>query len=128
MIIRQPTPHSLALRWRLIVIAATLVIAAGAIFRATNDGRSAPTRIAATPNSSATLAPAETAPVSAQSWVSPAGHTPSAHSCSTAVLSNGDLLAVWFGGSREGAADVSLFTARYEFQLGGWTPPVMVVD
>jgi predicted neuraminidase len=37
-------------------------------------------------------------------------------------------MAVWFGGSREGSADVALFTARYDPTTATWTTPVMTVD
>ena len=36
------------------------------------------------------------------------------HSSSVTALPGGDLMAVWFAGSREGAADVQIRTARYD--------------
>lgn len=41
------------------------------------------------------------------------------HSSITA-LPNGDLAAVWFAGSREGAADVQIRTARFDARSGEW--------
>ena len=35
------------------------------------------------------------------------------HSSSVTALPGGDLMAVWFAGSREGAADVQVRTARF---------------
>lgn len=48
---------------------------------------------------------------------------PSAHA-STIADTPGGLVAAWFGGTREGAADVGIWVARYE--RGAWTPPVEV--
>ena len=57
-------------------------------------------------------------------WVS-RGATPHAHSASI-VDHQGDLVAVWYGGTREGAADTQLFMAR--FVDGGWALPQSVMD
>lgn len=42
------------------------------------------------------------------------------HSSSVTALPGGDLMAVWFAGSREGAADVQVRTARYDAGSGEW--------
>lgn len=42
------------------------------------------------------------------------------HSSSVTALPGGDLMAVWFAGSREGAADVEIRTARFVAQRGEW--------
>lgn len=42
------------------------------------------------------------------------------HSPSVTALPQGDLMAVWFAGSREGAADVDIRASRYEADLGHW--------
>jgi hypothetical protein len=44
------------------------------------------------------------------------------------ALPNGDLLALWYGGSREGAADVAVFTSRMTAGTKTWGPPVKVLD
>src|SRR5262249_56410851 len=45
----------------------------------------------------------------------------SAHA-STIVDTRDGLVAAWFGGTREGAADVGIWLSRHE--RGGWTAPV----
>ena len=42
------------------------------------------------------------------------------HSSSVTALPGGDLIAVWFAGSREGAADVQVRTARFDARSGEW--------
>lgn len=50
----------------------------------------------------------------------------SAHSSTLVELSNGKLLAIWFAGSREGAADVALWSSM--LNKDGWSPPKLVID
>lgn len=50
----------------------------------------------------------------------------SAHSSSLVELNNGKLLAIWFAGSREGAADVALWSST--LNKDGWSPPKLVID
>lgn len=47
--------------------------------------------------------------------------TRSCHASTVVELSNGDVLAAWFGGSREGASDVGIWMARRG--AGGWSAP-----
>ncbi|ROL63669.1 hypothetical protein BLX41_30005 [Pseudomonas protegens] len=42
------------------------------------------------------------------------------HSSPVTALPGGDLMAVWFAGSREGAADVQVRSARFDAQSGEW--------
>src|SRR5205085_6242271 len=50
---------------------------------------------------------------------------PSAHA-STIVETRAGLVAAWFGGAREGAPDVGIWSARRE--KSGWTAPVEVAN
>ncbi len=45
---------------------------------------------------------------------------------STIVETRGNLVAAWFGGTREGHADVGIWTARRED--GGWSKPALAAD
>ena len=85
------------------------------------------------PNSIATFHPvvsaaADAIPSFTESWVTPPGHTGMAHSSAICALPSGDLLAVWYGGSREGAPDVSIFTSRLPAGATKWTTPVTAMD
>lgn len=51
---------------------------------------------------------------------------PSCHASTLELLPGGDVIAAWFGGSREGAGDVAIWTSR---RTGGkWTAPVKVAE
>jgi predicted neuraminidase len=73
-------------------------------------------------------APDKSSPFFEQQFLNPAGQPPSVHAGSLTQLANGDLLAAWFGGSREGAADVAIYTARYDAKVKEWSIPVAVTD
>ena len=68
------------------------------------------------------------APVFKAEFLNPEGQPPSVHAGSLTRLANGDLLAAWFGGSREGAADVAIYTARFDSGEKEWSVPVAVTD
>lgn len=51
--------------------------------------------------------------------------TPSCHASTLVELSNGDLLASWFGGTREGAPDVAIWQSRRK--ASGWSQPYVVI-
>jgi predicted neuraminidase len=51
--------------------------------------------------------------------------TPSCHASTLVELSNGDLLASWFGGTREGAPDVAIWQSRRT--AAGWSTPRAVM-
>ena len=42
------------------------------------------------------------------------------HAASIARLPSGEFMAVWFGGSREGARDVNIYSARFDPELNEW--------
>lgn len=54
---------------------------------------------------------------------------PTVHSATITTLHNGQLLAAWFGGSREGANDVAIYGAtRNITETGSWSQPVILVN
>lgn len=53
---------------------------------------------------------------------------PSCHASTLAQLSNGDILAAWFGGSYEGSPDVCVYTARLTPGATRWTAPTLAAD
>lgn len=50
------------------------------------------------------------------------------HASNLLVLENGDLLCTWFGGSREGKADISIMVSRFDHETKVWSVPVIVSD
>ena len=71
-------------------------------------------------------APAPAQPVFERHFVFTESPTPSVHSGTLAQLPGGELLAAWFGGSREGAADVAIWGAR---RAGDdWSEPFVITD
>ncbi|HLV17227.1 MAG TPA: sialidase family protein [Pseudomonas sp.] len=49
-----------------------------------------------------------------------------AHASAISALPNGDLLSVWFAGSREGASDVQVRGARFDARTGLWGEEVVL--
>ena len=56
------------------------------------------------------------------------GSVASVHAASAVELADGSLRAYWFGGSREGADDVSIWTARRAPGSESWGQPTIAVD
>lgn len=52
----------------------------------------------------------------------------STHSVSTSVLPSGDLIAFWFGGSREGGKDVQIFKSYFEQKAQTWSSPQGILN
>ncbi|OXM87986.1 sialidase family protein [Paenibacillus rigui] len=50
----------------------------------------------------------------------------SCHASTLELLPNGEVIAAWFGGTKEKAGDVAIWTARRGSE--GWTPPCKVAD
>lgn len=53
------------------------------------------------------------------------GPTPSCHAATIAVLDDGSEVVAWFGGEREGAADVAIWTSRRSDADAPWTSPIL---
>jgi predicted neuraminidase len=51
----------------------------------------------------------------------------SVHSATAAEISGGRLRAFWYGGSREGASDVAIYTSVYSPRLRRWSPERVVM-
>jgi predicted neuraminidase len=121
------THHRLSPLNRIVFSACTLTTALVAVLFTTRPDAAAPDSIATRePVSSAGASDA--IPAFTESWVTPPGHTETAHSSAICALPSGDLLAVWYGGSREGAADVALFTSRLPVGATKWTTPITAMD
>jgi predicted neuraminidase len=53
---------------------------------------------------------------------------PSVHASTITQLSDGRMIAAWFGGTREGAKDVSIYGAHWDKQTRSWGTPSVIVD
>ncbi|MGB5080524.1 MAG: sialidase family protein [Burkholderiales bacterium] len=69
-----------------------------------------------------TPAPAMGAEPSYRSQLLPNSSARSVHAAAAAELSGGQLRAFWYGGSREGAPDVAIYTSVYSPSAGTWSP------
>jgi predicted neuraminidase len=63
-----------------------------------------------------------------ESFVADPSPTPSVHAASATALPNGELLSVWYGGTREGAKDVAIYKARFDQRARTWSTPEMITD
>lgn len=70
----------------------------------------------------------DTNPKFEAAFVGSHAETPSVHAGTLTYLKNGSLLAAWFGGTREGAKDVSIYFARRESDSQQWSAPVVVAS
>ena len=52
----------------------------------------------------------------------------SVHAASMIALKDGAVRAFWFAGSREGAADVSIYSSVYDLKSASWSAPMVVMD
>jgi predicted neuraminidase len=78
--------------------------------------------------------PAQTAPRAASSapplyrtQFLPNSTAASVHSVTAAEISGGGLRAFWYGGSREGASDVAIYTSIYSLRQKDWSPERVVI-
>ena len=63
-----------------------------------------------------------------EEFVEREGLTRSVHCPSLVELGDGNLLAVWYGGKREGSSDVALYQSIYDRRTGVWTSPCLLAD
>ena len=66
-------------------------------------------------------------PVPQSNWLPDTG-APSVHAASLIALKDGAIRAFWFAGSREGAADVSIYSSVYDSKSSDWSAPTVVMD
>ena len=109
---------------RLTTLLFSLVLAAALVLVLLRAGATRPSRFVAEEYAQAS-ADIQT-PLFQQGFVFRQGPTLAAHSGSLVELSDGGLLAAWFGGSREGAADVAIYGARWNG--GRWSEPFVLTD
>lgn len=57
----------------------------------------------------------------------PKGEVASVHAATAVAFADGRLRAFWYGGSREGASDVKIFSSVYSPRTGDWSPAQPVV-
>jgi len=111
--------HGGWLRWG--SLAAAALVFAGLYVRvltAPSPGGFAPPQTARVASSAAPLYRAELLPNSTAASV---------HSATAAEISGGRLRAFWYGGSREGASDVAIYTSLYSPKEGSWSPERVVM-
>ncbi len=118
----------MCLRARLIGMGLLLTTAAAVAYQLRPGDVEAPADTVSKPGSGYDVSLPESSPYFAESWVNPLQHTPSSHCSVISSLPSGDLMAVWYGGSREGASDVAIYTSRLPKGCGVWSPPVVAVD
>ena len=53
---------------------------------------------------------------------------PESYASTIAEMPNGDLLTAWFGGSKEGANDIAIYSSRLSKEIGEWTEPKLIAD
>ena len=66
-------------------------------------------------------------PISQANWLPDTG-APSVHAASLIALKDVAVRAFWFAGSREGAADVSIYSSVYDSNSANWSAPTVVMD
>lgn len=118
----------LAPRHRLALIVGLVAVCTFVSLYAARRDSGAPTELERIARTNSATPPRDSLPFFEQSWVSPSGHTLSAHCSTIATLPSGDLLALWYGGTREGAADVAIYTSRLPKGGTVWSSPVEVID
>ena len=121
-------PCRLAPRQRVLLIVCALITAVAAAWLSPPHAGHPPEEIGAFRPPAKAVPSSEAFATFQESWVTPPGHTTSAHSSALCALPSGDLLAIWYGGSREGASDVALYTSRLRAGASEWTAPVTTMS
>jgi len=67
-------------------------------------------------------------PLYEQQFLESNSAAPSVHASTITQLSDGRMMAAWFGGTREGAKDVSIYGAHWNNQTRSWDTPSVIVD
>ena len=67
------------------------------------------------------------APTAQSNWLPDTGAA-SVHAASLIALKDGAIRAFWFAGSREGAADVAIYSSVYDPRSANWSAPTVVMD
>ncbi len=70
----------------------------------------------------------ERRPVYVEGFIHQEGITPSVHASTLTSLTNGNVLAAWYGGSREGAVDVVIYGAEYNSAGKTWGAVRKIID
>jgi predicted neuraminidase len=68
-----------------------------------------------------------TIPAPQADWLPETG-APSVHAASLIALKDGAIRSFWFAGSREGAADVAIYSSVYDPQSTNWSAPTVVMN
>jgi hypothetical protein len=76
----------------------------------------------------ATSASAAEQPFFAAQFVNQARPGVQCHVSAIAAAGDHGLICTWYAGSKEGAADVAIFSAFFEEKTGAWTAPRVLVD
>lgn len=105
---------------RAVIVQAAIVLAAvPAIMRSAEWSR--------TPRFAVPIAKGRsTAPPKFEEELLPRGSTPFVHAPSAAELPNGDLIAVWYGGTDEMQADVGIMSSRFDRETRSWSAPAFI--
>ncbi|HBJ37073.1 MAG TPA: hypothetical protein DDZ51_20435, partial [Planctomycetaceae bacterium] len=72
--------------------------------------------------------PGDSSPLYERQFLESHPDAPSVHASTITQLRDGRMMAAWFGGSREGGKDVSIYGAFWNVQTETWDTPSVIVD
>lgn len=84
-----------------------------------------PQPVSKSKNTIAPIKPSIPSPIA--TWLPDTGAA-SVHAASLIALKDGAVRAFWFAGSREGAADVSIYSAVFDPRAASWSAPTIVMN